>query len=338
MNIYLVPYNWTRHVVVSIAVGGAAFMAWLLFLHARVWLGPTLFDWGLLWRPGAEGPLLLGFVAATIAFTSIYTEHSLRRTGLIVRAIAAGIALGVAFVFTEIGYAVFFIIEGFLASEEMKEVVADPSLASHRHHLWMWLAAGFGSGLGPLVARKGKGIFSHIIGGVVAAGFGAAIWQYLGYNMFGDLYLAMGIGVFVWGLLHGALVWGIPNELYAGWVRVLSNYRHGYRIPIDKVEGGLSERFIGHFPRGLDLFLPVEQGVAELHTSFVVDDKHNYALRGLSQQPTGVKRFLERIDLRYDPTRPAPLEIELNSEDRIVMGDNANETEVEFILLPKEES
>jgi len=338
MNIYLVPYNWTRHVVVSLAVGGAAIMTWFLFLHVRVWLGPTLFKWGILWSEMAEGPLLLGLVAAAIAFASIYTEHSLRRSALPVRFMAAGIALGVAFVFAVVGYAVFYVIEGFLAHKEMKEVVADPSLASHRHHLWMWLAAGFGSGLGPLIARKGSGVYPHIIGGVVAGGFGAAVWQYLGYNMFGDLYLAAAMGVLVWGLLHGALVWGIPNDLYAGWVRVLSTYRYGYRIPVDKVEGGHSERFIGHFPRGLDLFLPVEHGVAELHTSFVVDDKHNYALRGLSQQPTEVKRFLERIDLRYDPTRPAPLEIELNSEDRIVMGDNTNETEVEFILLPKEET
>ena len=76
--------------------------------------------------------------------------------------------------------------------------------------------------------------------------------------------------------------------------------------------------------------------MAELHASFVVDDAQNYAVRGLSVQPTVVKRFLERIDLRYDPRRPAPLETDLKMEDRILIGPN-QETVVEFLMLPKEE-
>ena len=79
-----------------------------------------------------------------------------------------------------------------------------------------------------------------------------------------------------------------------------------------------------------------EQGVAELHLSVVVDERYRYAVRGLSVQPTLVRRFLERIDLRYDPMRPAPLETQLSMEDRVVLGE-AGASELEFILLPKEE-
>jgi len=93
---------------------------------------------------------------------------------------------------------------------------------------------------------------------------------------------------------------------------------------------------VGHFPRGLDLYLPADQAVAELHISFIVDGNSRYAVRGLSIQPTQVKRFLERVDLRYDPRRPAPLETELKMEDRILLGPGG-ETVVEFIMLPKEE-
>jgi len=47
---------------------------------------------------------------------------------------------------------------------------------------------------------------------------------------------------------------------------------------------------------------------------------------------------LERVDLRYDPRRPAPLETDLRMEDRVFLGAGAAQTEVEFLLLPKEET
>jgi hypothetical protein len=94
---------------------------------------------------------------------------------------------------------------------------------------------------------------------------------------------------------------------------------------------------VGHFPRGLDLFLPVEEGVLEMHLSVTVDAKRRFTARGLSLYPTQVVRFLERVDLRYDPRRPAPLETELSSGDRIRIGDGTVESELEFLLLPREE-
>ena len=86
------------------------------------------------------------------------------------------------------------------------------------------------------------------------------------------------------------------------------------------------------------MFLNADEGVQELHLSLRVDEKQRYSARGLSLMPTTVKRFLERVDLRYDPRRPAPLETRLSSGDRIRIGDAESFAEVEFIMLPREES
>ena len=137
--------------------------------------------------------------------------------------------------------------------------------------------------------------------------------------------------------MHGLFAWPIPTELYAGWVRVLSDRRLGYRVPVDSPEAPVSERFIGHFPRGLDLYLPVEDGLAELHVSFVRNDRGEYSVRGLSQFPTTVRRFLESVDLHYDPRHPSPLETELSSGDRVGLSDGVHTTWVEFVMLPREE-
>ena len=78
--------------------------------------------------------------------------------------------------------------------------------------------------------------------------------------------------------------------------------------------------------------------LAELHASFLVDEERRYAVRGLSVHGVEVKRSLERLDLRYDPSRPAPLETSLQMEDRVVLRtEDGKETVLEFLLLPKEE-
>ena len=100
---------------------------------------------------------------------------------------------------------------------------------------------------------------------------------------------------------------------------------------------------MGHFPRGLDLFVPIddafplESQVQELHLSLAVDSEQRYVARGLHLVPTIVRRFLERVDLRYDATRPAPLETRITSGDRIVLGQGREATELEFLMLPREE-
>jgi hypothetical protein len=178
----------------------------------------------------------------------------------------------------------------------------------------------------------------HIGGGGAASMLAAAVWHTFGHysDLFGDLYVAGAAAALVWGFVHGLLCWGLPDDLYAGWVRVLSHDRYGVRIPLDS-QAGTVERFVGHFPRGLDLYLPVERGVAELHASFLADENQRYSVRGLSVSPTVTKRFLERIDLRYDERRPAPFETELSMEDRVLLGEKGLVV-LEFVLLPREEA
>lgn len=338
MNIFLVPHTWARHVAVALVVAGAALLNWFVFLHWIVWAGPTLQYYGLLPSVGAEGTWFLATTAATIGAASLFAEHSLRRSVLwkrLLLPLAAGvvtfaICLFVIFISRLVMLYLF-------TSSDVRELAADPSLVSLRYRLLPWIFCGAASGAGPLLVRRFQGFVLHLLGGLVAGGLAAALWHWLGYQILGNLYLASAAACFVWGLLHGLFVWEIPSDLYAGWVRVLSDNRFPLRVPIDHIEGGASERFLGHFPRGLDAYLPVDDGVAELHVSFVVDDEHHYAVRGLSQQPTMVLRLMESLDLRYDPRRPAPLETSLQMEDRIVMGAGATQTEVEFLLLPKEE-
>ena len=67
-----------------------------------------------------------------------------------------------------------------------------------------------------------------------------------------------------------------------------------------------------------------------------VEDCTAGLLRGIDALAAGrLKR--ETINLAYDPRRPAPLETGLKMGDRILMGEGQQYSEVEFILLPKEE-
>ena len=79
MNIFLVPYNWARHVAMALVVGAAGFIAWWIFLFVTIALGPTLFSWGMFWTQGAEGWILLSWVATVIGTTSVFAEQALRR-------------------------------------------------------------------------------------------------------------------------------------------------------------------------------------------------------------------------------------------------------------------
>ena len=87
----------------------------------------------------------------------------------------------------------------------------------------------------------------------------------------------------------------------------------------------------------MSLWLPAEEGVREMHLSVAVDDKKAYAARGLSLYPTQVKRSLEKVDIRYDATRPLPMETPLSSGDVLVVGDGQQQTVLEFVMLPRKE-
>jgi hypothetical protein len=179
--------------------------------------------------------------------------------------------------------------------------------------------------------------YNHLFGGLASGLAAAAVWHILNYSVVGDFYWASAWGFLIMGFSFGTLVWGIPPDLYAGWFRVLSHHRYGHRLPIQNPNDAFSECFVGHFPRGLNLYVEHEHGVAEMHASFVGDKAGQYAVRGLTQSPTVVKRFLERFDLSYDPASPVPLEADLKMEDIIIMGGAGAATHVEFLLLPKEE-
>jgi len=347
-------------------LSGVALVTWwlllLFFVHGQTWLFDTM---GFMFKQYMEGPMFLGSMALALSMGSLLLEGSLRRRRLRWRMLLTGLSGGITFFGFMISYPIWQYMLPVFTGDGLDPLVADSNLVTLRFRLPLWLLAGFWSGIAPFLIRRFhhwsasrwgvmkdsafvpplptwlewvNQLFSHVAGAVVAASFGAAVWHLFGHDnrIAGDLYWASALGPMVWGFLYGVLVWPIPDDLYAGWMRVLSSERYGLRIPIPHADGSPAERFVGHFPRGLDMYLPADQAVAELHISFIVDGNSRYAVRGLSIQPTQVKRFLERVDLRYDPRRPAPLETELKMEDRILLGPNG-ETVVEFIMLPKEE-
>ena len=57
----------------------------------------------------------------------------------------------------------------------------------------------------------------------------------------------------------------------------------------------------------------------------------------MSLYPTQVKRSMEKVDLRYDPDRPAPLETPLTSGDLVTIGDGQAQAVLEFVMLPRKE-
>jgi len=355
MNIYLVPFTWFRHVAVSLYTTGAMVLTWWVLLAIRAWLGPKL---GMVWLPAVEGVILLTAGAAVLAGASLVAETTLRRQAILERILLPIGAAIVAAILAALGYAFAHILHIYLLVFKAEaEIVMDPTLTSLRYRLLEWTFAGWAAGAGAYTIRvlyrkfidgwgfgaSLKGWWDHLGGSLAAGMIGAAVWHNVGYSGWGlfgfspNLYWGMAFGMMAWGAMFGLLVWGVPPELYAGWIRVITAPRGAHRIPIDSAEGKASERFLGSFSRGMDLHMPAEKGVAELHVSFVTDGKQNYSVRGLSQYPLLVKRPLERVDLRYDPRRPAPLETDLQPEDRIILGTGAQSTTVEFLLLPKEE-
>ena len=333
MNIYLLPYTWPRHLAMALWCAAAGLFAW--------WGLLTLLVMGVDWSPDWDGPLLMCAVSGSVAAASVWGECNLRRLPLLKRVGKVALSLGLAVAATGLWYKLWhLIVPALMFSSEVRQIDAeDASLVSFTYRVGAFAMGGLGSGLGPMVTRRGFAWWSHLTGGLAAGLLGGLAWHLLNAkNLFSDLYVAGAALGLVWGFCYGLFTWPIPDELYAGWVRVKTANRFGRRIPIDALDGSPKERFVGHFPRGLDLFLPAEDGVQEMHVSFAVGKGQRYKVRGLSLAPTTVFRFLERIDLRYDPRRSAPLETELSSGDRVVIGDGAQKAEVEFLMLPREES
>ena len=348
MNIYLLPYTASRHLAMALWCAGAGLLAWWAVLCLMVPLG--LASWGAEW----DGPVLLCAVAAAVTGASIAGEDNLMRSGLRRRALRLLLGVGLAVALTALGYAAWtFGLPALLPPESAELINAqDVSLVSLSYRAGLFPLMGLSCGAAAMLVRRFEDPVSHVFGGLASGLFGGGLWYLFngtnlstdfyelllnGSTLGKDLYLSGAMFACGTGFSFGLLTWGIPDNLYAGWLRVLTPTRFARRIPVDALDGTAKERFLGHFPRGLDLWLPVQDGVMELHLSVAVDERQRYAARGLSLQGTTVHRFLERIDLRYDPRRPAPLETELSSGDRVVLKAGEGETVLEFIMLPREE-
>ena len=337
MNVFLLPYTWARHFALGFVCSASALLAWWGALTAVVWV-PFV-------PIGADGALYLGALSAAAAGTSVYAEVTLRREGLLRGLGRTAGAVTLAVTLTLFGYAFWtFGVAPIVGGSAPESDGAEATLMSLRWRLAPFVVAGLSAGVGALAVRW-TGIVEHLGAGIAAGLAGAIGWYVVGYSKLGELsglglgdpYLGGAVGALCFGWMFGLLAWGIPDSLYAGWLRVVTDTRHGHRIPVDAPDGKPRERFVGHFPRGLDLFLPADDGVLELHVSVLVNAKSEHRLRGLTLQRTVVARFLERVDLRYDPRRPAPLETRLSSGDRLHLGPADNPTIVEFVMLPKEE-
>jgi len=360
VTLHLLPYTAARHLAIGLQLGSAALVAWCgVQLGVVYGTSASYAAFGVIGWLELDGGLFLAALIVAVTAGSLVLQgglagRSLRwRLGWASTAALVGVA---GFVPT---FATTNALVGWMSSSALLD---DPSLVSLRYHLLGWLEAGLWAGVGTLSARslataaarrfawardgtaaparrtwleRAESGFAHVGGGLAAGGLAAAVWHAAGYYpaLGGDLYLASALGAATFGAVAGWLFWGIPDAWYEGWLRVLTPTRFGLRVPVS-ADGRPAERFVGHYPRGLDLYLPEADGVAELHCSVVRDEHGHHAVRGLSVATTLVQRSLETIDLRYDPARPAPLETALRPEDRIVLGDDAR-TVLEFVLLPR---
>jgi hypothetical protein len=336
MNIFLIPYTWIRHLQGAIWCAFFSLIFWWAHITWIAWIGSF-------WNSSWDGIYFFGGLAGTVSGGSIFIEASLHRWTIRKRItkiiFASAIAFGLYFV---LGPLLSWLSSLFVSSKEGIENAANHYLVSLQYTIDSFIACGISTSLAVFFMRADKNkmmFFNHITAGIHAAMFSALFWT--AFHSFLErldfsyhLYWSGFSACIMFGFFFGLGSWSIPNSLYAGWIRVLSRYRFGHRVPIDGGDGLPKERFVGHYPNGLDLFLPVEQGVQELHLSVFLNDSGEYLLRGLGQQKSQVKRSLEWVQLHYDPRLPAPYESNLSSGDRIQIGTDA---EIEFIILPREE-
>lgn len=328
MNIRLVPFNWARHIHVALVTMSSCLLWWWALLAICATNGPF-------WDADADLIILLSFMGWGAAMGGVFVEGSLEkqskkwwRNSVLLTGLGAYLCtyLGAGF-------------GAFLTTKTVGGVSHDygeaPFLLTLKYAILSFVFAGLFFGLWCGFRRKGGLLFYGVVG--VGCGLASAIvWHLVGGIL--NLYYASAFGAVAWGAAYGLLAWGIPRHLYAGWVRVLSGSRFAWRARVDAEAEGKNEIVVGHYPSGLDVWLPAEEGVRELHVSVAVSETQEYSVRGMSLYPTTVKRSLERVDLRYDPSRPAPLETPLSSGDVIEIGDGQTQTTLEFVILPREES
>jgi hypothetical protein len=354
MSPRVVPFTLLRHLVPPLIGGACGLVAWWVVIVLTGWRRSNALAAGAAepMRAEVEGVLLLAVLAGAVAVGQILLEGRFERTG---RRRRYGAALFAGFVATSCT-ATSARVHLALSESTLRADTATYSLA---WHVLPWMLAGGCAGLALVLVREGRylvewaqrrwelrvfappppndlghGVTSalHLLGGPLAGLAGALVWYSVGVWR-GGHFFASAAGCWTVGVVLGALVWAVPDRLYRGWVRVLVGSRPGWRVPVDHAQAGLRERFVGHFPVGMDLHLPDSDGVAELHVSVVARAPGRWASRGLTRAGVKVRRPLEWMELTYDPTLPAPLEAPLLTGDRIELGPSA---ELEFVVLPRE--
>jgi hypothetical protein len=327
VNIFLIPYTWWRHL---------QFGFWSAMLSLFCWWGYLTFMivFGALWSSSWDS-FITGFLLVfSCAGSNILGEANLRRWSakeLIKKFIILfGASIGLSMLL--------FWMWHFLSGLFFHEANMVQHMVALKYRLGDFICAGLSAAVSVIVVRKWAGwsiALNHLSAGLLAGLGAAALWSVSAYYLVQNLYWAGAVAFAAFGFLFGVAAWGIPDDLYVGWVRVLKGSRFSQRIPIDAVDQRNKERFLGHYPNGLDLYLPENEGVLELHASIVHSPSTNqYILRGLSLEHTRMKRMFEWAKVDYDPTSPAPREVELQNGDRIELGEQA---EVEFLILPREE-
>lgn len=327
LNIRLVPYTWARDIHVALVCICTCLLAWWGLLGFCAWRGPF-------WSPTADLNVLLGVIGMGAGLGALLVEGTLEpqtkawwKKGLLVTGPCA------LFV-THLGAGFGAILTTRLVPGAAFDFGMAPLLSNLKYAVLSFAFAGLFFGLWMAWWRKAPKAFYATVG--LSCGLASAMVWHLVAGIL-DLYHASAFAAVTWGASFGLLAWGVPRRLYAGWVRVLSGSRFGWRVRVDGEEDGSAEIVLGHYSRGLDLWLPAEEGVRELHLSVAVDKSKNYTARGMSLYPTVVKRSLEKVDLRFDPARPAPLETPLRSGDQVIVGDGQAQTVLEFVMLPRKE-
>ena len=326
MNIRLVPYTWARHIHVALVVMAATLLGYWGLLAFCSFSGPF-------WSPTADLNVLLGVLGMGSGIGAVVVEGSLEsKPGSWWRKSVFIAGFG-GFWAAHLGAGLGARLTSMAVPGASEAYAMAPVLSVLKYSLASFVFSGLAFGLLMGWWRKGSLNLYATVG--VVCGLGSAMAWHLTAGIV-DLYVAAAAAAMAWGGAFGLLAWGVPGHLYSGWIRVLSGSRFGVRVRVDG-DGGASELVAGHYPRGMDLWLPAEEGVREMHLSVAVDEDQNYKARGLSLYPMRVKRSLEKLDLRYDPARPLPLETPLSSGDLLELGDGQAQTVLEFVMLPRQE-
>ncbi len=341
----LPPVPWARHLWVPSWVASAAVSAWWWVLQAFIWVGVP--SW-------AEGPLWLGAVAAAVAASSLMLDGWVR--GRARWLVAAEVGFGTVLVGAgAFGLsALWMAAVGGLAGPVGMSVLVQPDLLSLRGQLGAFVAVGGWTGIvlgvirafpnllsrwWPAESLKDEGaawvrVLEHVFAGIVSGGAWAGVWFVPGFalSLAGDQFIAGALSSLTFGLSMGFLAWTLPDRAWTPWIRVRRGPRKGMRVPLLGENGEAIERFVGHYPRGLDLFLPSDTGASEVHLSALVDGFDEVVVRGQSVSETVVSRFLETVDLAYDPSAAAPVETVLSPGDIVRVGT----VELEVLYLPQD--